>query len=163
MRMFAQLCRNSLHLVKSITKNEQSLLIRTNKDKIEPVALTTTTQNNDHRVSLFQEVHIMQIDPRGEVISFLEDVEDETKSLLERTIKRNYFNIVNTEPVAHSHLIISLWTYFKRLISQSDDMLGRSNRQVVATQTTNIDVNTLTNIYLQVVEKELRYDYKVKA
>jgi hypothetical protein len=164
MRVFAQLCRNNLHLVKSITKIEQSLLIRTHREKIDPSVLTTTSgQNNDNRANIFQEVYILQTDPRGEVISFLENVEDETRCLLERTIKRNYFNIVNTESVAHYHLIISLWTYFKRLMAQTDDMLGWVNRPVVSAQTTNIDLNTLTNIYLQVIEKELRYDYKVKA
>lgn len=57
--------------------------------------------------------------------------------------------------------MISLWTYFKRQSPPSDDLFGRSTKQL--TIPAAIDVGALISIYLQVIEKEVRYGYKVRT
>lgn len=84
--------------------------------------------------------------------------------MLQRCLKRNYFSVVSTEPVAHYYLVLSLWTHFKRLTLPTDDLFGRTTiRPLVSSTSSSIDVGAITNIYLQVIEKELRYSYKVRA
>jgi hypothetical protein len=86
-------------------------------------------------------------------------------ALLTRSIKRNYYTIINTEPITLYYLVVSLWTYMKRLLTISDSMLGNMTTSIkpLHLQLSVMDTTTLTNIYLQVLDKELRFNYKLRV